>query len=277
MSDGATPTLTEWLALREGADERARRSATPQLLHHLGLDTTAAPQGRLRVVDVGAGTGANLRHLAPVLSSAQDWLLLDHDPEVLERAEELLDEEPVAARATVTTRLGDLAGVDLRGSADLLTCTALLDVLRADQVDGLVAALAAARVPALMALTVTGEVQLDPPHPADAELARTFDDHQQRDGRLGPLAAGHTVQALARAGFSVLTVPTPWRLGPEEPELVLEWAAGRVEAAVEQDPALAGTGRSWLQQRSREVDRGELHAVVHHVDLAAGPPAGATS
>ncbi len=287
MSDGATPTLTEWLALRGGADERARRSATPQLLRHLGLGTTVPPQERLRVVDVGAGTGANLRHLAPVLARvladahpqrrdpAQDWLLLDHDPEVLGRAAELLVEAPVGARTAVATRLGDLAEVDLRDSADLLTCTALLDVLRADQVDGLVGALEVARVPAVMALTVTGGVELDPPHPADAPLARAFDDHQQRGGRLGPRAAGHAVQAFGQAGFEVLVVPTPWRLGPEEPELLLEWAAGRVEAAAEQDPSLAGTGRSWLRERSAQVAQGRLRAVVHHVDLAARPPADA--
>ena len=66
----------DWLALREPAD-RAARSATL-------CDTVASRHApRLHVIDLGAGTGANLRFAAPRLGGQQRWRLVDHDETVL--------------------------------------------------------------------------------------------------------------------------------------------------------------------------------------------------
>ena len=56
----------EWLALREAADRRAR---SPALLKatRLWADRFLVPDRPLRILDLGAGTGANLRFLAPRL------------------------------------------------------------------------------------------------------------------------------------------------------------------------------------------------------------------
>jgi hypothetical protein len=275
--DDTTPVPAGWLALREPADEDARARATPALLEHLGAPPTASRGGGapLTVVDLGAGTGANLRHLAPLLRRAgagpQRWTLLDHDADLLART----SSGPLPAGVEAATpRLGDLA--ELRpllvdAPAGLVTCAALLDLLLPGQVEALAQAVVGARAPALFALTVTGGVELDPPHPADAALRRAFDDHQQRGGRLGPRAAGAAVQALAEAGARVLAVPTPWHLGPDRPDLLGSWLEGRAGAAVEQDPGLATTAAGWLEERTGQVAAGALRAVVHHVDLAALP------
>src|SRR5512145_1693947 len=48
------------------------------------VDPFVARAGATRsVVDLGAGTGANLRYLAPRLGSPQDWLAVDSDPVLL--------------------------------------------------------------------------------------------------------------------------------------------------------------------------------------------------
>jgi spermidine synthase len=47
----------------------------------------AIPAGRLRVVDLGAGTGANLRRLAPLLGSGQRWTLVELDPALVAAGE----------------------------------------------------------------------------------------------------------------------------------------------------------------------------------------------
>ncbi|HEY6812456.1 MAG TPA: hypothetical protein VI074_07185 [Propionibacteriaceae bacterium] len=52
------------------------------------------------------------------------------------------------------------------GSAQLVTCSALLDLLTIDQLDAIGSALALARQPALVSLTVTGALELSPPHPS---------------------------------------------------------------------------------------------------------------
>jgi hypothetical protein len=54
--------------------------------------------------------------------------------------------------------------LDRLGSAQLVTCSALLDLLTIDQLDAIGSALAVARQPA--GLTVTGALELSPPHPS---------------------------------------------------------------------------------------------------------------
>ena len=73
-----TGFTADWLALREPADRRARN-------RELVRDLTAWRRDlrELAVVDLGAGTGAALRYLAPRLGGEQTWLLLDHDAALL--------------------------------------------------------------------------------------------------------------------------------------------------------------------------------------------------
>ena len=50
----------------------------PELINYL---TTRSPRGDvLEIIDLGAGTGANQRWLAPRLPFQQRWIHLDHDP-----------------------------------------------------------------------------------------------------------------------------------------------------------------------------------------------------
>lgn len=65
-----------WLALRAPADGRARAT---RLLAPL----RAGWQGVRRIIDLGAGTGANLRYLAPRLGGTQHWRCVDHDRQLL--------------------------------------------------------------------------------------------------------------------------------------------------------------------------------------------------
>jgi hypothetical protein len=64
--------------------------------------------------------------------------------------------------------------LDRLGSAQLVTGSALLDLLTIDQLDAIGSALAAAPQPALISLTVTGVLELSPPQPFDSHLIRAF-------------------------------------------------------------------------------------------------------
>jgi SAM-dependent methyltransferase len=71
----------EWLALREGADVRARnRNLTQAVAAWFQL------RDQIAVVDLGSGTGANLRAVAPLLPPKQSWLLIDKDEALLASA-----------------------------------------------------------------------------------------------------------------------------------------------------------------------------------------------
>src|SRR4051812_49734447 len=75
----------EWLALREPADHHARNRALVAELRSVfaGRDTAA-------IIDLGCGTGSNLRALAASLPRRQSWRLVDRDPALLGAARERL-------------------------------------------------------------------------------------------------------------------------------------------------------------------------------------------
>lgn len=69
----------DWLALREPHDRAARaRAAGP--LHLADWAARRQPAARGTVLDLGCGSGSNLRALAPALGGArQTWHVVDHD------------------------------------------------------------------------------------------------------------------------------------------------------------------------------------------------------
>lgn len=263
------------MALREPADARTRDRAAPALLppllEHLG--TTGPPDRELRIVDLGSGTGANLRWLAPGLPSPsnQQWVLVDHDPGLLARS-------PVQATA-LRADVADLRRVLTElGRVDLVTAAALLDLLDLPQLTAIVEAVVAARVPALFSLSVTGEVTVNPADASDRPLAAAFDAHQQRDGQLGPRAGSATAGLFRDRGWSVLEVPTPWQLTSDaDADLIDAWLVGRADAAVEHQPDLAAEAAGWLTRRRAQLRAagsgrvGAVEALIGHVDVLALP------
>ena len=104
-------TFAQWLALREPADAAARAA---DLVEHL----PAADHWVIH--DLGAGTGAMGRWLAPRLGGAQHWVLHDRDADLLEAA--------AIPGVTVETRESDVARPDV-ANATLITASSLLDLL----------------------------------------------------------------------------------------------------------------------------------------------------
>ncbi|MFC8802244.1 hypothetical protein ACFT9J_02185 [Streptomyces anthocyanicus] len=261
----------EWLRLREPADAAARAHALLDPLRGRLAELPGRADG-LVVHDVGCGTGSMGRWLAPLLDGAQHWVLHDRDPYLLHFAAVAAPRTAAdGSRVTVETRRGDLARLTpeaLTGAA-LVTASALLDVLTAEEVGTLAAACAAAGCPALLTLSVAGRVDLTPAHPLDAEIAAAFNDHQRRTGMLGPDAVTAAAEAFAGHGAAVRAHPSPWRLGPDEAGLTAQWLRGWVGAAVEQRPELREPADRYLDERLAACAAGQLRVVVHHTDLLA--------
>ncbi|MEV8124381.1 class I SAM-dependent methyltransferase [Streptomyces sp. NPDC085944] len=260
-----------WLRLREPADAAARAR---DLLDPLRIRLANLPSRAdgLVVHDLGCGTGSMGRWLAPLLDGAQHWVLHDRDPYLLHFAAVGAPRSAAdGSRVTVETRRGDLARLtpDALAGAGLVTASALLDVLTAEEVGTLAAACAAAGCPALLTLSVAGRVELAPTHPLDAEITEAFNDHQRRTGLLGPDAASSAVEVFTAHGATVRAHPSPWRLGPDEAALAEQWLRGWVAAAVEQRPELREPAERYLEERLAACAAGELCVVVHHTDLLA--------
>ena len=252
----------EWLSLREKADAEARALDLVDRLQKIDLNRTP-----LVVRDLGCGTGSLGRWLAGRLGGPQHWVLHDRDPRLLSIA------AATVSGVTIETHEGDLTGLtgaDLAGTS-LVAASALLDLLTADEVDGLAGACVDAGCPALFTLSVAGRVEFDSAEPLDEEFEAAFNAHQRRvvDGRrlLGPDAVEVAVEAFERRGAEVTTSPSPWRLGPEQAALAGEWLRGWVEAAVEQEPDLAAEAPGYLRRKLANGPR----VVVGHTDLLAVP------
>ena len=267
-----------WLTLREPADASARSEELVEFVR------PALPPGRVVVHDLGCGTGSMARWLAPLLAAPQHWVLYDRDDTLLRLADARpLGRSSEGGPVTVETRRREVTRLrpgELSG-ADLVTASALLDMFTAAELDRFVATCVGAGCPTLVALSVTGRVELTPADPFDARVGDAFNAHQQRTtdrGRLlGPTAFGAAVAAFTKAGADVTTRPAPWRLGPSEAALVAEWFAGWVGAAVEQRPELAAQANPYVERRLAQAAAGRLSVTVHHEDLLARPTSHATS
>jgi SAM-dependent methyltransferase len=262
-----------WLALREPADAEARARDLAEALER------ALPASSPKVIhDLGCGSGAIGRWLAPLLAGPQHWILHDRDADLLAlAAADAPGPAADGAPVTVETEHADIARMhagDLAG-ASLITASALLDLLTGEELERLAGLCAGAGCPILLTLSVVGRVAITPALPLDRRLAAAFDAHQRRAterGRLlGPDAVDFAVDAFRRLGAEVLVRPSPWRLGPAHSALAAEWLSGWVGAACEQEIELAGECEPYLRRRLEQASVGELAVTVDHADLLVLP------
>lgn len=262
----------EWLALREPADAAARSA---ELLEPL---LVGLPSGSLVIQDLGAGSGANTRWLAPRLPGPQRWILHDNDADLLARAATTDIRAADGGSVVVETRLSDLTRLRTDDLVDtsLVTASALLDLLTAGEIESLVDVIVPVGCPALFALSVVGRVELRPADPWDAAITTAFNDHQRRVVRgrgrlLGPDAATAAGAAFRRRGWTTMLRPSPWVLDSGQPSLLTRWLSEWCDAAVAQRPSLATPVETYRARRRRACEAGELRVTVHHADLLAVP------
>lgn len=282
---------SDWLALREPADHRARRDA---LLDELPPPT----EGRARrVVDLGTGTGSNLRYLMPRLGAQQQWRLIDNDPALLselpsrlapwasahglnvQRDADHLRIDGARLSASVATQALDLAGPldELRlDEADLVSCSALLDLFSPERLGALAGAIARARCPVLFSLSYDGRVAWSPTLPFDATATALLNAHQRRDkglgGSAGPDAGAMMVDALREHGYRVIAEPADWQLSAAQAPLQRALIDGWEQALREQQPDQAEAVAEWHAERCALIDEGTGEIHVGHLDIVATPP-----
>ena len=273
MTAGAIRVSPGWLELREAADAVARARELVDL-----LVSRAPAEGGWLIHDLGCGSGSMGRWLAPLLPGRQRWVLHDRDADLLEvAAADPPDPAADGAEVSVETRVSDVTQLrpdDLAG-ATLVTASALLDLLTGDELASLVKVCAGAGCPVLFALSVSGRVQLLPADPLDARIGAAFNAHQRRmtsRGRLlGPDAVEAAANAFRRLGADVVVRPSPWRLGPTDNDLSVEWLTGWVGAACEQQPDFAVDSDRYRRRRLAEAAAGALAVTVGHSDLLVLP------
>ena len=255
----------DWLALREPYDHAAR---SPDLV---ALAAGHRP-GSLSILDLGAGAGSNLRFVAPRLDRPQRWRLIDNDAALLATAAD----RSAGGRVAVVIESRDLAadphGIDLTG-VDIVTASALIDLVSADWLMALTRRTAAAGCAMLFALTYDGVIAWSPEHKADVLVTDLVNRHQRTDKgfgpALGPDAATFTAPYAAR-NLRWIIEPSDWVLGPADTAiqeaLIDDWANAAATMAPDQARAIS----DWRRERRAIVADGRSHLRVGHVDILAG-------
>ena len=270
----------EWLRLREAADQRARNSDIESV-----VQARFAQRQSIKVVDLGCGTGSNLRAIVSLLPNVQSWTLVDNDPLLLDAARKDLadwaDHTEITgdglnlkkghADITVTFQCLNLA-TDLENAlpqgTDLVTASALFDLVSEDFIRAFAKRCAEINAAVYTVLTYNGIQRWEPHRPADNQMSGAFHRHQLRDKGFGPsagpMAPSHLLDQFKLGGFLVQEGDSSWRLSRNDRTLLEELVRGHAMAVGETGSVDAKTIESWVKV-TRSV------ALVGHTDTFAVP------
>jgi glycosyltransferase involved in cell wall biosynthesis len=259
----------DWLALREPADRVSRSSRLTR-----AVADVFSQSAELRILDLGAGTGANMRFLAPHLPPRQSWLLVDHDGALLARVPTSADGlRRVEPRQLDLNALNGDAGRECFSGRALVTASALLDLVSAEWLRALAARCRDTGAALLFALNYDGRIQFSPEEPEDAEVRELVNQHQRTDKgfglALGPDAPATAERFLAGLGYRVERERSDWVLEPGSHELQRQLIDGWAQAATEIARERSGSIAGWRTRRLAHVAAGRSRLVVGHEDLAA--------
>jgi hypothetical protein len=272
----------QWLSLREPLDADSR---DPGLVASLREEP-------LEIVDLGAGTGANLRYAAPRLGGVQNWLLVERDPRLLYAVEGCMQAWAYQTDTQISGSGGNLVlhaerfdcrvrnlELDLASQLErlpvpaggVLTASALLDLVSEEWLRRLIRKTADAAVALWFALNYDGRISCVPADSEDEEVRALFNRHQLRDKgfglALGPEAGRTAVRILAEHGYRVKAAPSDWHVGPQHPALQRALVEGWFAAACAIAPQRTAALQGWMRRRRAHVDAGRSVLLVGHLDL----------
>jgi hypothetical protein len=259
----------EWLALREPYDRRARNGAV--------LDAVAAATAArtsVAVVDLACGAGSTLRALTERLPKIQDWRLVDNDLGLLARAATLARPPELTVTPVAVDLARDLEAA-LDGPVELVTTSALLDLVSHDWLDRLATECAARHLPVYAALTYDGLATLDPVDPLDTAVIDAVNAHQRTDKgfgpALGPAAAAAATERFMALGYTVTQGASDWVFAPRDVEIQTDVLTGWATAAREIGALSIDDIIAWLARRRDHIAAGRSAVRVGHVDFFARP------
>lgn len=280
-----------WLTLREPADHAARSTELTEQ-----LASWAKQQSPLRCMELGAGTGSNLRYLCPLLGHDQEWTLIDNDPMLLEQLPELI--RIWAERHQIITNATD-KGLQLRSKyfsahvswiqedlaqnltnlpfdrTQLVCASALLDLTSADWLRQLASMCVTHKCATLFALNYNGHIKWSSTTEQDTLMRDLLNAHQLRDkgfgDALGPQAGKYFAEQLEGHHCHVIIDESNWAVDASMNTLQETLIEGWACAAKEQDGSLSSVIDHWSQQRLNACRTRESILTVGHSDLLSLP------
>ena len=257
---------------------RVRRSSSSASGMRIGSPDT------LRVLDLCTGTGSNLRYLIDRLPGRQQWLVVDRDARLLDellqklktwaerrgcstRTEGRSELIFAASGASATSRRVqmdlDRLDADLFAGRNLVTASALLDLVSESWLQLLASRCRDVGATALFTLTYDGRSSCDPVEPEDDMVRALMNVHQKTDKGLGGPAEGPDAWSVAEqvfkeAGYRVERAPSDWSIAPSEQTFQRMLIEGWARAAREIAPRQSRRDRRLAATTARACGRGPI-------------------
>jgi SAM-dependent methyltransferase len=264
-----TGFTAEWLALREPHDLTARNRVVLD-----AVTTLFKSAASLHVVDLACGSGSTVDALHAHLSVQQHWDLVDHDADLLAVARNRNRDKDMTLNAIQLDLSRDIEAV-LGATVNLITISALLDLVSRKWLDQFLHEMAARHLPVYAALTYDGRTDLSPADPFDSHIVSAVNAHQLTDKgfgpALGPFAASSTIAGLEALGYLVVDGESDWILRPDDREFQNEMLEGWANAAREMGTLPDAEIADWLSRRKALISEGLSSMRVGHVDFFAFP------
>ena len=226
---------------------------------------------QFRIVDLGCGTGSTLRALAPRLPGRQDWRLFDNDFDLVARAAAIAPPATVTVTATPLDLSRDLEA-SLDGSIDLITASALLDLVSESWLEQLVVEILARSIPLYAAISHDGRIEIVPSDPIDMTIVAAVNLHQRTDKGFGPALGGTSasfvITRLKSFGYSVIHGTSDWVLEPHDCDVQMELFSSWAATARQTGQAPVDTS-NWLARRCESIAARQSSIRVGHVDFWA--------
>ncbi|WP_416839323.1 SAM-dependent methyltransferase [Haloferax sp. DFSO52] len=291
--------FVRYLRSKEAIDDRAlHRPTLADLGDRLDRHGQDHPSQPLRVVSIGAGTGAMCRRLL-------SWGVLDGHDQIkyvmVDRREGIADKAAAAfaewARAagwaasptkdgfrierhgrevSLTYMTSDLfdAMSALPKAIDLVIAHAVFDLLPLRRAITTVLSRVVDGGYLYAPITFDGRTAFRPAHDADDEIIAAYHETMRDGDSSGPDAGSNLLAALPEFGANVVSAGgSDWVIHPKhdsDERVFLAHILGFVEQSLgESDAVDEETLSEWLSTRHRQIETDELSYIAHNLDILA--------
>jgi len=282
--------LAQWLELRIPYDTIARNpvieAICQQYLKHYKC---------LRIVDLGAGTGANCRYYLSKFSQEQEWFLVEQNQELLEiaftnlaswavqngyeaKSQHLkLNLESQVHKITIQGIVGSILDleklIDLK-NFNLAVANAVFDLFSKQQFHTFLKYLHKYQLPLLTTINYTG-MNFIPQTDEDVDFIQYYDLHMKRPQDFGKgmgdecgTGIWETMQVMGMKG---LQGESPWEIGSSDRtflELILDFMKISIPEIISEE-SLHQKLDIWLNKKQQMIAQKQLNCHVTHQDFWA--------
>ena len=277
-----------WLEERYPMDAAARNRQLEQTV----VESFKGVQ-RLRLLDVGAGLGANTRYYLEVFPGDQHWLLVEREPALAVQCRLALAAHAARKgwdcaatsgglvlqlprkRVTVELIEGSLLKVDTLvdlDGIDLVTANAVFDTLSRQQFNHFAQSLARHRLP-LLATLLYRSAHFEPAEQRDGTYLKLYEQHMIRPrsfgSAMGPACSRYMMAALSNLNMTVSNGKSDWRITSAHPRMMNYMLDFMQQAIGEMILSSTDHGRlkQWVEAKRKQLTLGKVNLFVSHTDL----------